>query len=767
MLRALGLKRAESIPDLSQAEKTDRVITEATQYEVALRAMDYLLDDRASEGMDLIKNEDGAIYQLALGVIQFLEATLGFEPETMKKAHETLSVAESKCWKEKTTSEKYRIRSSSIYPPGTEWAVTYAEANLLSALLMLLSESVVESAKALFKLRKAYHTLDEISRNMATVENGSGLGTKLNESSASLASSAASKMFAEISLPLDEQQLKDEAVIRRCERLYAMRKNRMEGSHIGNSSLSERLRPDLGMTPGDTPNETTDDSTQSETSSGHSDVSTIDEFIHSGVNLCFGILQVVLSLIPPAIGKVLSVVGFKGSREAGLKMCWKASEERNIHGGIALLALLVFYDGPFQFTDVDFDVPSSEELTRKVSTLSVQRSSTLTSAGESLRRTLSRKKMALEARASAGVGAPTLLHPGPRLATALLHARAIFPNSSLWLLQEGRMLASRGRLEEAVDLMDSSSRKAEMVQIDALLIFDRAMILVFLHKYERAAREFIKLVEINSWSHALYFYFAGACYLEAYRMCHTGLLIEGGKDNIVAEKKSWYAKEAERYLSEAPDLIGKRKFMAKTMPFDKFLARKVKAIKAVASKTALPFVDAVGTSLVHELCYFWNGYGRMPGPHLELSIKLLGYSASNPEAPYALTKPDGTVYAKFSETKEESLIRYTLQTMSLRRLGKIEEGSELLNTRVICNLTESGTVDVHAKSLKLTENPWCYPTALYERALFTWREQGIDGLAEVKNWLKKSQAFGGDDYELSTRVGMKTKAALDRLEGLQ
>ena len=50
-------------------------------------------------------------------------------------------------------------------------------------------------------------------------------------------------------------------------------------------------------------------------SDNHLHVSTIDEYIHSGVQLCFGILQVVLSLIPPAIGKVLSIVGFRGDRK--------------------------------------------------------------------------------------------------------------------------------------------------------------------------------------------------------------------------------------------------------------------------------------------------------------------------------------------------------------------------------------------------------------------------------------------------------------------
>lgn len=113
--------------------------------------MDYVLDDRANEAYDLLNDHDTvAISQLAYGVCLFLEATLGFEQDTMKKASEILSKAESLSLKEKSFAEKNQIKSSQIYPPGTEFAVAYAESNLLNALLMLLSENFMEGAKASF-----------------------------------------------------------------------------------------------------------------------------------------------------------------------------------------------------------------------------------------------------------------------------------------------------------------------------------------------------------------------------------------------------------------------------------------------------------------------------------------------------------------------------------------------------------------------------------------------------------------------------------------
>lgn len=743
MLRALGLRRSEATP--THEESTKMILKQAQDFELALQAMDYLLDDRTEEGLHLINDDpDSTIKTLANGVIKFLESTLGFEPEVMREAGEVLGEAETLSYRDRGKHQRMKLNASSIFPPGTEYAITYAESNLLHALIMLLSESMIESAKALYKLRKAYQTLDEILGIIKAHETEikkKGLSTvNLNESSATIDQRT---NFADLPFPLSATQAQDAAVIGLADQVEKMRNLRLNGSHIGNRPLLERLRTRLGA-PLKEKTEITIEDEEKTNKFLDANQSTVDEFIISGTNLCFGILQLVLSLIPPAIGKVLAIVGFKGSREDGLKKIWKSVESRNIHGCIGLLALLVFYDGPFQFTDADFDIPEIGELKH----IKTNASATSKSQSLSLQRTKSAKLMRNESNAFQGIGEPTLLHPGKKLEDALLYARAIFPHSALWLLQEARMLTSRGNLQDALHLMNSMDRKVQMKQVEALLIFDKVMVLVFLHQYEQAAEDILKLLKINAWSPALYTYFAGACYLELYRMCKMNIITD--KDQLARE--GYFRERAKDLISKAPKAHSEGK-RTKQLPFDKFVIRKVGQLQEIAKENNLDIIDVIGTSPVHEVIYFWNGYNRMPEADLELSQKLLDYSISS--------------CAKIKEDKYQKMSRSLLHSLIYRRLGDLEKGHSLLDKEIIQKIVidQPENKKEPYRFIKLTHDPWLYTSSLYEKSLFIWKDKGIEGLDESIEWLKRAQSYA-DDYELSTRVSMKVKAALDRLENL-
>lgn len=805
----------------------DQILKQVHDFEIALKAMDYLLDDRSNEGTSLLTKEaqsaaqdelPRAIFPLALGMMEFIEATLGFEPEVMAKAHKTLSEAETASHNNSKYNARHHLATSTIYPPGTEFQVTLAESTLLNALLMLLKENngVVESAKALFKLRKAYQILDStykkiqelepiFNKNLAKLRkkaaNGAAKSNSIflnnnNQSIStvdlpgyeSLSSSSSS------SLPQDVKLMKD------LERIFLMRKARIEGSNLGNTetlNLFEDLNSSISLAKkpfpppleedvddsdddeafedamdhlavSDVPSSFIESSAQSILSSvdtspssqgNGSDtylhVSTTDEFIHSGVQLCFGVLQVVLSLIPPAIGAVLSIVGFKGNRHIGLQLLWRtAITSRNVHGELALLFLLVFYDGPVQFVDTGFRLPESKEDHKVIS--------------------LSNKLTVLEAELDKIMDNPPLY-----TSQLLRSARQHFPHNALWILQEGRMLAAEGDVVGASTLMqnftDDPNNKIQMKQIESLLVFDRAIIYIYIHEYDKAARDLIHLIDINSWSKAVYLFMAASCYLEKYRMIRMG--VTKGDEQEAQKYADLFAKYVKLSLSYVPghghnaQKKGGLGGSGKQMPFDKFLLRKHKHIEA--RKKQYPDVqlaDLVGTSLIHELVYFWNGYNRMPREHFQISLKMLGYSGA-PNTELSANSSNHS-YAVIKETEDEAMIRYFLQSICLRQLGKVREGSHLLSQHVLSKIVISDSPQFRFH--KMTYSPYLYPTAFYENTMFTWVEEtGPTSKVDVKTaaahskaWLKKAEIVGDGDYELSNRTSMRIKAAGDRLDQL-
>lgn len=891
-----------------------KVLKQVRDFEVALQSMDYLLDDRAPVGVELLKVEEkklknadqpAAILPLALGVMEFIEATLGFEPEVMNKAHYTLSEAETASLNNQKYNVKHKLVTSHIYPPGTEFQVTYAELTLLNALVMLLRENngMVESAKALFKLRKAYYALDAIykkikesepafKRNLAKFTSEAATRDKLHGSNtrsvstvdlpgfnpsdavcaaagvapgigAALSTGTGSADSSSSSLPDDVKLMRD------LEAVYQMRKTRIEGTMVssdidedsinlfssttsslnssktalskkllvqllGNSQGNTTIAAPRPSTPGAASNgrpsspmqmlnsrflkhkergtnaeedvDTLDDDVNDRASfasaedelatsqkffgdssalplptindgesvvsgspqasqvapahSNHLHVSTVDEFIHSGVQLCFGILQVVLSLIPPTIGKVLSIVGFKGDRDTGLIMLWRtAITSRNIHGELALLCLLVFYDGPVQFVDVGYQFPGHED-SNVTNVLAIDN---LTS--------ISDKELEL-----------VLQNPSlytPQLTTK---ARKHFPHNALWLLQESRILASKGDLETASRLMqDFPTDKIQMQQIEALLVFDRAMLYAFKHEFDEAARDFIALIDINSWSKGVYLYMAACCYLSKMRMYKMGLISAKDEDER-KEMIQKYLKLAEKYFKLAPTYvaghanstnvktggIGGNK---KQMPFDKFLLRKIATVEAELKKNPKSeYSDCFGTAPIHELMYFWNGYNRMTAKELDLSLKLLDYSADEKISDWKASTGDEC--GNLKETKYERTIRHFLQAIVLRLKGQVSDGMLLLDKFVIPQFAEGSA---SASEVKLTRNysPYLYPTVLYERSMFEWlletaKGEKFDGRTACKEsmvWLKKAEVVGNvGDYELSNRTGMRIKAAIDRID---
>lgn len=204
--------------------------------------------------------------------------------------------------------------------------------------------------------------------------------------------------------------------------------------------------------------------------------------------------------------------------------------------------------------------------------------------------------------------------------------------------------------------------------------------------------------------------------------------------------------------------------MARQLPFDVFVARKIAKWEARAKEWSVPLVEAVGVDPIEEMIFFWNGHSRMTQGQLEESMQKLAWSESDENKKWSREGP------------EEKAILQLLRAAVLRAMRKHDEARHLLKESVLN----------HDKSLftgHLKDN-WIHPVAHFEMAANLWMERPgyiavhdapateskiANGeevtqperqqVRECKEYLEKAARW--ESYELDARIGLKVTAAME------
>lgn len=579
-------------------------------------------------------------------------------------------------------------------------------AQLMSAVVGVLNESLTESVKGFYKLRKAYLTLDAILK----MEEKFMQERQSGKASASIRSSESLNRARGIGKAHTDPTLShssDDALSRRLDELDVSHDSGASTPSAGGASTHMlNIDPDSDLFKNQ-----------------------IDVFIHSGANFCFGILLLLISMVPPAFSKLLGIIGFYGDKQRGLRMLWQASKFHNLIGAIAAFAVLGYYNGFVRYCDIMPDAIPGED-------------------GD------------VEG------------YPQERLEGLLADMRKRFPNSQLWLLEESRMEGANKNLERALELL-CGENKSPLKQVEALRVFERSLNAMYLHKYELCAQSFLEVsdprcpwtyllltlqcFDLNSWSRSLYYYIVGSSHLTLYRQTLQ-------KDPTEAAK---HAEKATEYFRAAPPLAGKKRFMARQLPFDVFVSRKVGKWEARAKEWKVPLVEAVGVDPIEEMIFFWNGHSRMTQEQLEASMINLAWSESDANKTWA------------REGLEEKAILQLLRAAVLRSLRKHDEARDLLQTHILNH--DKNHFKGHLK------DDWICPVAHFEMAANLWMERpayiavhghptsdpektetkssATDEKVEqqkalaCKEYLEKAARW--ESYELDARIGLKVTAAME------
>jgi Protein of unknown function (DUF3808) len=762
-------------------------LVEAQNLESAMAAATLIMNDDVDGAERGLSQGNSSYHKLGMGVILFLRATLGFEQDVIKEAGERLADAESSAsndlWKAQR-SNKYN--PNGLYAPGSEFALCNALAQIMSAVVALLNESLSDAIRSFYKLRKAYITLNALvdEEDKALKARGIGSLTASKQPSSESLKSFGASPAATRNLPgaFDTDYLSPVAQAPASSKLRAAdnmgenkttnginaddddeffdaddvhdeKPTRTYTGHIDTGlpninkklndlSISEdgHMKEGYPVSSDDLPPAAKMSNVDRRRFSHNPDSeifsNSVDVFVHSGVNLCFGILLLLISAIPPAFGKLLYIIGFRGDRERGIKMLWQASKFHNSNGGMAGLALLGWYNGLVGFCDIVPDAnPEDPEDVEG--------------------------------------------YPAARLKALLAEMRRRYPSSLLWRVEEARMAASHRDLDSAIAVL-SHKGKSSLRQVEALTMFEKSLASLYSHRYQLCSESFIACVDLNSWSRALYYYIAGSAHLAMYRDFKTA-----GKTEEAAKQ----AKIAEEYFKIAPSHTGKKKIMARQLPFDTFVNRKIAKWTARAAARNCDFVDAIGVSPNEEMVFFWNGYKRMPEAQLEHSMRNLAWSDDLKQ------NPDWE-----KEDLDEHAILAVLRASIYRNLRQHEKAKALLKKEVLC----------HDKTLLkgLNRDDWPAPTAHYEMGVNLWMERsqyvreygaGITDastdratpiqhssiepapgqarnqqelldidvkkdsklVSECREWIEKASKW--EKYDLDARVGLKVTTAMDAL----
>ncbi|KAL7793622.1 hypothetical protein V8C37DRAFT_102414 [Trichoderma ceciliae] len=689
--------------DSSTSLPSDSIAKEKENLVDAMKWVELIMNDDIDGAWEKLQQGDSSFHEMGSAVAFFMRSVLGFEKQVMTEATARLNDCETRAWSDLKRAQKHvaAYNSSKLYPPGTEYELIIAETQLMGAVVGVLHESLVEAMRSFYKLRKAFLTLDAIVTSEAKIFGKATPGSSRSslagsgsindgaemESNGSALNGSDSEAFVDVSESLSGQQTPSD----QADASSTSTAPRLEKLSIGRLEDASKL------------------SLRSKDSDLSSDVeldNPVDKFIHSGANMCFGVLLLILSLIPPAFSRILSVVGFHGDRPRAVKMLWKSAVHSNINGAVAGMMLLAYYNGLLGAADILPDKKDYDE----------------------------------DAEA---VGPPI-----EKCEKLLADMRARYPDSRLWRVEESRMLANERKITEALELL-KTGKESKMKQVAALNNFELSLNGMMSYEWELMRDSFLKCLEVNDWSPSLYYYMAGCASLELYRDAFHA----GDKDEARRQK----ARTGE-FFRKAPTVIGKKRLMARQLPLETFIQRKIQKWEDRAKASSVDLADAIGSSPALEMCYVWNGQKRMGTEQLGKGLDYLKWERC--------TANKETI-AKIQEEKDEMAVWAVSMASLLRGAGKLDEARNLLQEKVIA----------HDRSVfkGTSKDDYVLPSAIYEMGAIAWTEccnppEGEEKeimdyrrkkMLECEEQINKVKVW--EAYVLDTRIGMRAQSGLETL----
>ncbi|OBS25303.1 hypothetical protein FPOA_05836 [Fusarium poae] len=671
--------------DAGSISTKDNMAREMEDIDDAMASCGLIMNDDIDGAWERLQTGDSSFHQLGLAVTIFMRSVLGFEKAVMTETTTKLDECEAKAWADYKKAQKHgKARAGSkLYPPGTEFELVRAETQLMGAVVGVLHESLIDAMKSFLKLRKAFMTLDAI------IEAETKVLASMPKTTSEASLSA--KPVNDVTKSMEKLDIESAS--------GTQTPANVDSSSSSNAGTNEDEKVDEGAPLKEARSKATEsDSVLLE--------NPLDIFVHSGANMCFGMILLMLTLVPPAFTRLLSVVGFRGDRERGVRMLWRSTAYSNVNGAISGLILLSYYNALLGAVDILPDASDFDE------------------------------------------GAEVVGPPRAKCEKLLASMRSRYPDSRLWLIEEARLYSNERDVSKAVDVLTSEG-ESKMKQVTALNNFELSLNSMAMQDWTLMRDSFMRCVELNDWSHALYYYMAGIASVELYRDATAA----GDEDEARRQKV-----KAEEYLRKAPGVAGKKRFMARQLPFEVFVQRKIQKWEERAKSLSVDLADAIGASPAAEMSYMWNTNKRMGPAELEKAVGGMSWDRCTAK-PEVVEK----IKAEIDEMGSWALITASLY----RNQKKFVEARELLETHVLKHdrfVFKGPTKDDYVLAAGVYEKgaiAWsecCNPPEGTPEEIAAYRRERYDECVKQMDIAKVWEAF-----VLDTRIGMRVQSGIETL----
>ncbi|KAM0555909.1 hypothetical protein ACHAPJ_006311 [Fusarium lateritium] len=676
----------DAASDAGSVSTRDNMAREMEDIDDAMASCGLIMNDDIDGAWERLQTGDSSFHQLGLAVTIFMRSVLGFEKAVMTETTTKLDACEAKALADHKKAQKHgKARAGSrLYPPGTEFELVRAETQLMGAVVGVLHESLIDAMKSFLKLRKAFMTLDAIIEAETKT-----LGSRPEGNPEA---SLSAQPVNEVSKSMEKLEVESSSGTQTPANVESS-----NSSTQGTSTEDEKV--DTGAPLREARSKPTEsDSVLLE--------NPLDVFVHSGANMCFGMILLMLTLVPPAFTRLLSVVGFRGDRERGVRMLWRSTAYANVNGAIAGLVLLSYYNALLGAVDILPDAKDFDD------------------------------------------GAEIVGPPREKCDKLLASMRSRYPDSRLWLIEEARLHSNERDVTKAVEVLTTGG-ESKMKQVTALNNFELSLNSMAIQDWHLMRDSFLRCLELNDWSHALYYYMAGIASIELYR----DAVAAGDADEARRQKV-----KAEEYLRKAPGVAGKKRFMARQLPFEVFVQRKIQKWEDRAKSLSIDLADAIGASPALEMGYMWNTIKRMGPAELEKAAGGMHWERCTAK-PEVVDK----IKAEIDEMGSWALISASV----FRNQKKFVEARELLETYVLKHdrIQFKGTTkDDYVLAAGVYEKgaiAWsecCNPPAGTPEEIAVYRRQKYDECVKQMDVAKVWETF-----VLDTRIGMRVQSGIETL----